>query len=443
MSGWFLSLALLLGVQSSPKGPASPQPEPPPARNLLLIVVDTLRFDAGLPGASRENAALPPFLRRRGRQFPHAFSSSTWTIPGVNGILTGYLPLESNALLPGVPTAAPGATLAERLRRAGFATEGVVSNPLVIGSGVERGFEHIDCRKDVQRYAPATTEAALDRLRKLRGGKRWFLWVHYFEPHGPYLPPPGLVHLPTDPGPPLKVSNLVVSPRGELPRYQYRRECRGRYDYVARYRAYAMYVLTEVQKLLHAADNAGLLEDTAIIFTSDHAELLGEEDYWCQHGGPIIPAVVHVPLVVLRSTAEPATSDPRYCSTIDIPETALDLLGLSSAKQTRGEDLEAPPARRRDPVAIEQVTAAQAEAAEVFPGVMVVGSKSGASRCYDVSHRPIRRLPSLSLAPEQAQSFDAFRRSFFERARPIMERAEHPPPEMIEKLRSLGYLAGR
>jgi arylsulfatase A-like enzyme len=437
-----LFLLLLAGGVHGPAAARSlPLMEAPPARNVLLVVVDTLRYDAGLIGTSKDDAGLPPFLRLHGRRFSHAFSSSTWTIPGMNGILTGYRPLESRALLPGESALPPGPTLAERLRRVGLRTEAVVSNPLLIGSGLERGFDLVDGRKDAQRYAAATTSAALARLRGLHArGARWFLWVHYFEPHGPYRPPSALIHLPADPGPALPVSDRVVSPRGELPRYQYLSECRGRYDYLARYRAYAVYVLTQVQRLLRAADNSGLLRDTAIVFTSDHGELLGEEDYWCQHGGEIIPAVVHVPLLVARSIDEPATRDQRYVSTVDIPETVLHLLGVRPNGQTRGEDLIAPPKPRREPIAIEQVSATEAEAGMVFPGAMIVASKDGAPREYDLS-RPAAPSPPL-LSSDQTEAFRRFRGSFFERARLTMERALHPPPELIEKLRSLGYLAG-
>ncbi len=91
------------------------------------------------------------------------------------------------------------ATLAGRLRQAGYATAAFVSgHPLAAGFGLERGFEHYDDRLDagkpgrLERPAAETTRAALEWLvARDESPKPWFLWVHYWDPHDPYTPPPG------------------------------------------------------------------------------------------------------------------------------------------------------------------------------------------------------------------------------------------------------------
>jgi arylsulfatase A-like enzyme len=289
------------------------------------------------------------------------------------------------------------------------------------------------------RNAAETTDAALRRLEKLSGGsKRWFLWVHYLEPHGPYRSPAAFLERPARPGAPLPVSKEDFAPKGMIPRYQYLPECRGRNEYAARYRASAGYALSEAERLLSRAEASGALRDTVVVFTSDHGELLGEQDYWFQHAMRIDPALFHVPLVVARSPADGKSEETRPVGQIDLVETLLPLLSVARPKPTRGEDLWAPPKPRGNPLLVEYLA---------LPGHLEVGVESGGSVIVRSNREPpaeFRRAGATwrSLPPSEPDL-----RRITEVLRPHLARIRKTPveahtltPEEIRILRSLGYI---
>src|SRR5262249_20721797 len=160
----------------------------------------------------------------------------------------------------------------------------------------------------------------------------------YMEPHGPYRPPARYVARPADPGAPLPVAAIDRAPRGKLPRYQALSACRGRNDYLARYRGSASYALDEADRPLPSAAGRGALDNTVVVFTADHGEFLGEDDYWFQHGVRLDPALVHVPLVV-APPGQALAREARPVSHVDIPATLLRLAGVPVPAGVRGENL--------------------------------------------------------------------------------------------------------
>jgi arylsulfatase A-like enzyme len=419
--------------------------------NVLLVVVDTLRYDRGNSSAAGVDAAVPPSLRNRGRHFARALSAGIHTKPSMMALFTGFWASESGLVVNGAKVLhPPGPMLAERLRGAGFATAAVVSNPNLVGQGLgfDRGFDSFNAqmtgvepnRPTGTRSASETTDAALGKLEDLsRGGRPWFLWVHYLEPHGPYRPPPAFLSLPADPGKPLPVSNLDFAPRGTIPRYQHLPSCRGREDYVARYRGYADYALSEAERLLSAVYASPRLRNTIVVFTADHGEFLGEEDYWFQHGMRIDPVLFHVPLVVARAADDPRVDERRFVSHVDLVGTLLRLLGLGKAA-TRGEDLFAPPPERRQPLLVEFVALPEALEMGVLEGdaVVVESNREPATEFSPGETSWTSRSPS----PGQiARTTDVLR--------PLLARIQNTPfethrltPEEVKVLRSLGYVGG-
>ncbi|HWZ85002.1 MAG TPA: sulfatase [Thermoanaerobaculia bacterium] len=423
----------------------------PRAQNLLLVVVDTLRVDRGVVGDPSADAAVPPSLLNRGRRFSRAISASIHTKPSMLALFTGSYPSQSGLVANGAKVLHPaGPMLAERLRDAGFATAAVVSNPNLVGQsvGFDRGFDSFDARMTGvepnrptgTRNAAETTDAALAKLRELEhSGKRWFLWVHYLEPHGPYRPPEAFVKRPADPGAPLPLASGDFAGKGELPKYQYLPECRGRADYAARYRGNAQYALSEVERLLHSVYASGEGASTAVVLTADHGEFLGEEDYWFQHGMRIDPVLFHVPLVVARSAGDPRSEENRFVGHVDLVPTLAHLLGLP-APRTEGEDLFALAPARRLPLLVEYLA---------LPEILEVGVERDGSVIVQSNREPPTEFvaengPWLARAPNAASL-----RAAADVLRPHLARIWKTPvekqsmtPEQIRVLRSLGYVAG-
>jgi arylsulfatase A-like enzyme len=414
-------------------------------------VVETLRADRGVAGDRSPDAAVPPSLRNRGRHFVRALSAGIHTKPSMLALFTGFYPSESGYVANGAKVLHPaGPMLSERLRAQGFSTAAVVSNPNLVGQGLgfDRGFDSFDAqmtavepnRPTGTRSAAETTDAALAKLSELvRDGKRWFLWVHYLEPHGPYRPPAAFVKAPADPGEPLLVADGDFAGRGMLPRYQFLPECRGRNDYAARYRGFADYSLGEVERLLQTAYASPGLASTAVVFTADHGEFLGEQDYWFQHAMRIDPVLFHVPLVVARSPDDPLSEERRFVGHVDLVPTLLRLLGLEPP-QTEGEDLFELPGARRRPLLVEYLA---------LPGVLEVGVERGGA----VLVQSNREAPAEFVAADGPWSVrtpgEEDLRAAADVLRPHLARIRNTSvekhdltPEEIRVLRSLGYVGG-
>ena len=437
-------------LAASCRGEPRREPESPP-RNLLIVVVDTLRFDRGKSGNADADAAVPEVLRSRGRHFTRALSAGIHTKPSMIALFTGFYPSESGLTVNGAKVLRPpGPMLAERLKAAGFATAAVVSNPNLVGQGLgfERGFDDFDAkmtgsepnRPTGTRTAAETTTAALQKLARLtRSRQPWFLWVHYLEPHGPYRPPAAFLPAPGDPGAPLPVAAGDFAPKGTIPPYQVLPECRGRNDYTNRYRGYAEYALSEADRLLRAAEASAALRDTVVVFTSDHGEYLGEQNYWFQHSMRIDPALFHVPFVVARSAADPRTEESRFVSQLDLVETLTTHFGLKSPN-TRGENLFSLPPVRRHPLLVEYLA---------LPGSVEVGVQLGDSILVESNREPPEQFQSSDgvwtgrTPPEQElrQARDAIR-PHLARIRNTPAETHQLTPEEIRVLRSLGYVGG-
>lgn len=185
-----LALALVWGC-----GEETPEPEPDPRRDIVLILVDTLRADyVGISGVA-PFPATPEIdgFARRGRWFGETWSSAPWTPPSVMSLLTSLEPavhgldLEGDLLAETVPAFPTGAsTLAEILRADGYRTLAVTAGGGVGSSfGFDRGFERF--------YEPEERPAS-DVKSGVNRAIRWlaepdprptFLFFHTYEVHLP------------------------------------------------------------------------------------------------------------------------------------------------------------------------------------------------------------------------------------------------------------------
>src|SRR6185436_46435 len=153
-----------------------------------------------------------------------------------------------------------------------------------------------------ERLAPATTDAALGWLeeRKAAGEDRFFLWVHYQDPHGPYRPPAELEarfeRAATDEAE--LAAGTTQRGLGQIPAYQVHDSERRPEPYRARYDAEIAYFDEHLGRLLDWLRASDWLIDALVVFTADHGESLGEHGYWFCHGENLHREVVRVPLVV-------------------------------------------------------------------------------------------------------------------------------------------------
>ena len=192
------SACLLLAVLACAGGPPARTPEPAGARNVLLITIDTLRADR-LGAYGHPGARTPAFdsLAARGTRFDRAYATAPITLTSHASMLSGRYPAGHGARHNGVRVTEGTPLVAEAFARSGFSTAAFVAAfPLDRRFGLGRGFQtygdrmpRIAGRMANERSASLVTDEAIAWLAALKTdgqAGRFFLWVHYFEPHAPY-----------------------------------------------------------------------------------------------------------------------------------------------------------------------------------------------------------------------------------------------------------------
>jgi arylsulfatase len=321
-----------------------------PAPSIILVSVDTLRPDhLGCYGYPKKTSPAVDAFARDAILFENCFSQAPTTRPSCASFLSGFLPHEckvftnSDNIPPEVPM------VAEQLKAKGYRTLGVSSNfVLGQGTGYDRGFDVFDNRLDEaelvrkvpERLAAKTTDAAISLLRADGRKGKFFMWIHYQDPHGPYTPPPPFDTAFLRSGREIRrlEFNSTFSGIGGIPSYQ-RIGDEDDFDfYAGRYDGEIGYFDAHFGRLLKALRDMDLYDNSLIIFTADHGEGMGERDYFFAHGEYVYNNLIRVPLLVRSAESTPVTRS-EYVELLDLAPTILRFAGIEPDPKLRGRDL--------------------------------------------------------------------------------------------------------
>ena len=325
VSRTFLLLAALLIAGEGPvaaqsgKRPATHDTRP----SVILITVDTLRADhVGCYGYAKIKTPNMDALAADGIRFDRAYATVPTTLPSHSSILTGTYPMKhgmhdfsGNRLNPAQPT------LATILKADGFAT-GAVVGAAVLDSrfGLNHGFDfyydHFDFSRlletnldSMERPGHVVMDESLKWLEAHRQ-QRFLLWVHLYDPHYPYTPPP-----PFD-------QQYKDSPYdGEIAATD-----------------------AQIGRLFQYLRAKGLYDRTLIVLTGDHGESLGEHGEQT-HGFFVYDSTVRVPMILKppRIGPAPKQSRPRVVaelvSHVDLLPTMLEYLKVAPSPVFQGRSL--------------------------------------------------------------------------------------------------------
>jgi arylsulfatase len=440
------------------------------AERVILITCDTLRADRlGVYGYDRDTSPRLDAFAQQAVTFERAYASAPVTGPSLSSLLAGRLPDElgvsaGNRRHMGSAVV----TLAERVREAGLPTAAVVSNWVLRRPdaadgdvGLPQGFDHYDDtmpeqeanRASFERLAPDTTAAAVDWIEQTlaAGDERFFLWVHYQDPHGPYTPPEEVAarfdREPRD-DTPLGV-NQDNKGRGGLPAYQVLGDERRADVYRDRYDAEIEVFDRSLGELLDHLDERGLSDGALVIFSADHGESLGEHDYWFCHGENTHDETVRVPLLVRFPQAANVPWAPggressAVTSHLDVAPTVVDALGLPPLSRSRGHSLlRGPPPDGRVLVQVMDKPQGKRRWLGLTAGSWrLVREGEGTPQLFDVSTDPGEEHDLAAVHPERVEAMlDAWRRV----ARSMTSVSEAPEEHLDEAARqamkALGYL---
>jgi arylsulfatase A-like enzyme len=364
VAGWLGVLALCFAAATalaprtpSPRAPRTELPSGLAGRpNVVLVVVDTLRADH--LGAYGDRRGLTPNIDAFARQATayQTYGQSSWTKPSFATIFTSLYASSHGAMSKTAVLPESAVTLAEVLRDGGYTTAGFVSNinlapsfnfdkgfveyhylapdyllgaresssKLVLYSLVRKVWFTLDKSRVVNQYyqdSRTVNRAVFDWLEKNRGD-RFFLLVHYMDPHDPYF------EHPYDGVAIARVENPNPSPAlGARMKELYAGDVK--------------YMDESFGELVTTLRRLGLYDDTALIVAADHGEEFQEHGGWW-HGTTLYDEQIHVPLIVKwpRGAAPPATAAPgAQARLLDLAPTIAAIAGLAPAKGWQGADL--------------------------------------------------------------------------------------------------------
>jgi arylsulfatase A-like enzyme/Flp pilus assembly protein TadD len=282
--------------------------------NLLLITLDTTRADyLGCYGRIPAQTPNLDQLAREGVRFDRCSTCSPLTLPSHTSILTGVCPNVHGARRNGSGyVSSANVTLAETLRGAGYRTGAAIASFVLNRQfGIDQGFEDYHdvvpaADRDPSgawRPGDAVCNDAIKLLQN-RAAEPFFLWVHFFDPHYPYLSQRRADH---------------TSPEAYADQVSFMDEQVGR-------------LLAELRRLKLDAN-------TIVVAVGDHGEGLGQHDE-ATHGFFLYETTLRVPFIVRYPQAVSAgrvISTP--VRTIDVAPTVLELLGAPEMKKIEGVSL--------------------------------------------------------------------------------------------------------
>jgi len=280
---------------------------------IVLISIDTLRADH-LPAYGYKAVRTPAIdgLAATSTLFERAYSHVPQTLPAHTTILTGELPYQTGVRDNVGFTLKDGQwTLARALRAKGFATGAFVSAYVLrAATKIDQGFDTYDAKLpeasadrslgQVQRDGALTLTAAEQWLEGRRSD-RFFLFVHFYEPHKPYTPP-------------------------------------ARFSEYAPYDGEIAYADELVGRLVDRLRTEKLYDKATIVLLADHGEGLGDHGEQ-EHGMFLYDETMHVPLIVKLPRQHDGRRETTPIQHIDVAPTLLALAGIAQPPDLHGRNL--------------------------------------------------------------------------------------------------------
>jgi choline-sulfatase len=337
--------------------------------NVILIVADALRFDTlGCYGGGAKTPNIDR-LSKNGVTFTRAYSTAPCTMPSSVGMLTGNHSMTYGA----IPAKDLGGRtvwsyffyvpnqeqlLGESLRELGYQLKMSVENPNASGSNNLQGFDILPRKQSLSEEQTSLVEritgiqnlnwdrngqissrysdcyTMLHTLLQLNPEDSFFMVKWFQDPHPPLNPPEKF-----------KTGFSVNS--ADLPRdetyyttkapFNLRELSPLELSYIKElYRAEVESIDERVGFILKALEYRGLLEETYIIFTSDHGEMYGEHNRM-SHGGGFWEELMHIPLIISGPNLKAGTQVDSYLSLLDLMPTLKDLLGIKYSDNMQGQ----------------------------------------------------------------------------------------------------------
>ncbi|MDH3484185.1 MAG: sulfatase [Myxococcales bacterium] len=317
-----------------------------PAKNVIVLVIDTLRADKLRPFNPHTRVKTPTIdrLATEGVVFELAQAPENWTKPSVASILTGLHPQTHQQKTGDAALPSSALLLSEHLKGEGFRTGSFIANGYVSDRfGFDQGWDHYTnyIREGKNTEAKNVFEEAGNWIEAHKDA-RFFAYVQTIDPHVPYDPPGEYLRM-YDPS----EYSGQIKPRmtGDLLERAKRRPPAVVFDARDKRRLAALHdgEITQHDHFLglfiDRLVELGLWEDTLLVVTSDHGEEFDDHGSW-GHGHSVYQELLHVPLMFRLPNRLPAGAQiPDAVSTLDVAASVTELVGVSPMPKNEGQTL--------------------------------------------------------------------------------------------------------
>jgi arylsulfatase A-like enzyme len=330
-----------------------------PARpNVVLVSIDSLRADhLAAYGYARETSPHIDALAASGALFEHAFSTTSWTLPSHIALFTSMHDLVHGVIFHDRVLDPLRTTLPEVFHQHGYATAGFYSGPYLIPAfGFGRGFDtYVPCmdyldpgaleRTD---FVPASHQAshadvtspclqdAVVSWLDEAPARPFFLFLHMWDVHYDYIPPPEYARRFTDPDydSPIDFTGFQRNPA--INRQMNPRDLA---HLIGLYDGEIAYTDHHLGQIVAHLDALGLRDNTLIVVTSDHGDAFFEHGLK-GHQNDLYDEVLRIPLIFSwPGQVRPAQRYAEQVSIIDVMPTVLGLVDLPTPPEALGRDL--------------------------------------------------------------------------------------------------------
>jgi len=389
----------------------------PSRPNVLLITIDTFRAD-------RLGTGVAPAIDRlaaSGITFTAARAAVPLTLPSHVTIHTGLLPPAHGVRENGIDAlATTHQTIASRLKGAGYDTAAFVGAFVLDHRfGLAQGFDTYDDqiprdpnatdRLEAERPASVVVDHALawlDQGPRTNAQGPFFLWIHLYDPHAPYTPPP-----------------------------EFLARSRSPYD------GEIAYADSQIARVLDALRNRGLIDQTIVALAGDHGEGLGDHGERT-HGMLVYDSTLRVPLVIAAPGQAAATRDEPV-SLADLAPTILHAAGVAPPNAMKGRNLLQMAGLKSDPDLYSEseypLVAGWSPLQALTDGRWMTIRAGASTELYDLQRDPREEHDVSASQATVAAAMAARADTIHSSAAP--SRARAISPEAQERLRSLGYVA--
>ncbi|MFC1851846.1 sulfatase [candidate division CSSED10-310 bacterium] len=345
-----------------------------PGSNVILISIDTLRADhLGCYGDPTTRTPTIDRFSRSATLHVNAVTSIALTVPAHATMLTGLYPAEHGCHSNGDPVKNVGLSLPQMLQNQGYQAAAIVSGyPLKRNFfSIGTDFLHYDDKFSPAWFPPdeifllppvrlmANYGLFYDRRflferRGFRVNKRaaeyvrklttpFFLFLHYYEPHGPYEPPWYYSKY-------YYTQNIKEERRNSMqdvtfPAYQRLKGIRDIQYPLALYRAEVSYVDKLIGELFTGILPEAVLQNAIICITADHGESLDEHQYYFDHGRDCYEPSAHIPLIIRATETQWGKMDLKTSSLANLVPLLLRLLNQNNPEPVIRQPLVLQPAQ--------------------------------------------------------------------------------------------------